>query len=131
MEKYGKDAWIAAKQFYKYLYDEDIQKFFYYSVIKEISELTKNKKTIHIFGFDTDPYKEIVNGVAVIPYLLDISINEKDIDQKGMWDDQRLNHLNDHNNKELADQIYLMLIQYNELNNNIAQLNLNRFDIRK
>lgn len=131
LEKYGKDAWIAAKQFYKYLYDEDIQKFFYYSVIKEISELTKNKKTIHIFGFDTDPYKEIVNGVAVIPSLLDISINEKDIDQKGMWDDQRLNHLNDHNNKELADQIYLMLIQYNELNNNIAQLNLNRFDIRK
>jgi hypothetical protein len=131
IEKYGLSVWTAARQFYRHLYDPSAQRFFYRAVVREISEITKGKKVIHVFGFDSGPYRDLVNGVTIIPSLLDISVNEKSIDQKGMWDDQRLNHLNEHNNKELAHQLHLILEQYDELDNNIAQLNLNRFDFGK
>lgn len=131
LEKYGISLWTAAQQFYQYIYDETAQRFFYRSIIKEISEITKNKKVIHIFGFNLNSYKDLVNGVLITPSLLDISINERDIDQKGMWDDKRLNHLNDHNNQELANELYFILDHYESLNNSVVQLNLNNFNLGK
>jgi len=105
---------LAIKLYYKYIHSSSFLNWAQTSWFKEISETYKDIKTIHLHGFPwTISSIEHLTGVNVLPNLTAISLNEIDAtDLSILANETRSNHLNDHNNRILAQQLHDAIVNY-------------------
>jgi hypothetical protein len=123
---------LAVKLYWCELFSPEFSQFFHWARdlwIKEVSEKFKHCKIIHLHCFpwslgSTDD----VNGLTVTPNLTSISLNEinakKEIDHVIC---DRPNHLNEHNNQALANEIERLIKNYHD---GTAELDLSKFDLK-
>jgi hypothetical protein len=100
-----KEIDVAVKLYFKHIHNDTFLIWAGQQWFKEISVRFADKKVIHLHSFPyTLPYSDILAGTRVLQDLYSISVNE--VDFKTLFGDTRYNHLNTHNNHELANQLY-------------------------
>jgi len=107
----------AAQNFYRYIFDSEFHAWAQQAWFREIAQRWAHLKTIHFHCFpDSVAYSDLLPGVVYTTPLIHISIGEltgSDADiQQQMIQDQRFNHLNAHNNQQLATVIQQALYNY-------------------
>ena len=123
-----REIWI------KYMYNEEIEFWMMCNWFREINDLLKEKKVIHISGFD-NPIKNfhLLNGLKFKDSLKEHSLNElknssnEKLIKKGLIDDFRHNHFSIENNLKLALTIHNNIQKFyntNFLNNEYTQIEL-------
>jgi hypothetical protein len=120
----------AQQAFQKYLYDNDFQQWAMINWFREISREFQHVKQIHFHGFSyTTEFNHLLTGCRFNTPLIHISIGElsgntADIEQKLMYD-QRVNHLNDKNNKILAE---IIIESMDNFQDQILDIDMSRFE---
>ena len=125
----------AVQLFYKYLYNEEFNRWAQKHWFEELNDITKNCKLVNLFSFD-GPMEDssMLHGLNVYPDLCQLSLKEtkptswlktgKKVNE-GLLNDMRMNHLSCENNQILADQLYEILQQ--QYSHGSANLNVERF----
>jgi hypothetical protein len=113
----GPDYLVHANQeYFKYIHDRDFNIWAQEQYFKLLKEKVDKIKTVHLLCFtDTINKSHLLPGVVFITPLMHISIGEVRGSQKQIlraMNDQRANHLNDYNNRILADTIIHALDNY-------------------
>jgi hypothetical protein len=116
----------AVNLYYKYISDQQFMDWAQQQWLLEIAQQWGHKKLCHLHCFPwTTDYQNLMAGLVVQPNLSAISLNEISAKKFDLFDDCRLNHLNQHNNKALAQELARM-IQSDSIG--IHNLNLELFD---
>ena len=118
----------AIQLYYKYIHEPEFLNWAQQQWFLEINRRWSHKKTVHLHSFpwSIDPGKSLL-GLNIVTNLCSISLNELGIDKLELFNDQRLNHLNNHNNNELACQLSTLIQNYTQ---QTAQLDTTTFDLK-
>ena len=115
----------AVGLYYKYIYDEDFLIWAQAKWFEEINNQWHNTKVVHLFSFPQHQ-KYVLNGMKVLPSLAAISLDELGSKDGDLCGDTRLNHLDTHNNAELAQQLSQLIGNYQvgEVDLDVSKFNL-------
>lgn len=110
---YAREIPLAKSLYYKYIHDGEFLDWAQKQWFRQISEQWKHTKLIHLhaFSFSLDNSRYL-GGVNVFPTLTSISVNEVGDPTAAYENDIRLNHLNAHNNNEMALQLFDIIQNY-------------------
>jgi hypothetical protein len=115
----------AIQLYYKYIHEPGFLIWAQHQWFQEISA-TIQKKLVHLHCFPWSmKYQYLLRGMNITPSLMAISLNEIAADRMTLFADSRHNHLNDHNNTELANQLSNLIKNYDMYPHN---LDLSKFD---
>jgi hypothetical protein len=118
----------AVKLYYKYIHNHEFLIWAQQQWFFEISQRWGHKKITHLHAFPWSLHRNnLPVGLNVITNLCSISFNEIAADQFTLINDQRPNHLNYHNNQELARQLAHHLNQHT---NTSVELDSTLFDLK-
>ena len=96
----------AIHLYQKYLFDMHYSRWAQQAWFQEISQRYGHVQLVHLHCFPWSlSYRHLLKGINITTNLAAVSLNELGAEQFGFFDDQRSNHLNDHNNQSLADQL--------------------------
>lgn len=115
----------AVKLYFKYIHDPQFLIWAQQQWFHEINRRWGHKKICHLYSF---PWTVADNpGLNVITNLCSISLNELGVEKFELFNDNRANHLNNNNNKELANQLAKLLINYQP---GSVSLDVNQFELK-
>jgi glycosyltransferase involved in cell wall biosynthesis len=98
----------------KYFYNSEILHWSVKKWYEEINQSWSRTRTIHLHCFSTSwELRHLLTGLHVGPDLSSISLNEIDCPSM-LYKDHRCNHLNKFNNKELAEQLCSLILNYDQ-----------------
>jgi hypothetical protein len=102
------------KHYLELVYNEEFNQWCVQNWLQEINQLLKNKKVIHLSGFENlFPFMNVLDGIKLHPSLIEISMSEQGFDSRLMLNrDTRANHLSQENNQWLAGQLYKICTTY-------------------
>jgi hypothetical protein len=116
---------LAVALYFKYIHDSEFVHWAHKKWFEEISVRWAHTKIVNLHCFPwTWDSRTVLSGVNVWPSLSSISLNEVDAKEFSLIHDQRSNHLNTHNNQELANQVVDMINNYTPGD---ARLDLTKF----
>lgn len=120
---------LAVQLYYKYILDLDFMKWAQEKWFDDITEKWQHIKLINLHCFPLSlSLSKLPGGINVKPSLASISLNEINADTgSGLANDNRPNHFNDFNNKELANQLSTMIINYKQ---SVNEFDLTKFDLK-
>lgn len=120
---------LAVQLYYKYILDLDFMKWAQEKWFDDITEKWQHIKLVNLHCFPLSlNLSKLPGGVNVKPSLASISLNEINADTGGgLVNDNRPNHFNDVNNKELARQLSKMIINYKQ---SVQEFDLTKFDLK-
>lgn len=118
----------AIQLHYKYIHNLEFLNWAQKQWFLEINQRWSCKKIVHLHSFpwSIDHGKHLI-GLNVQPNLCSISLNELGTDKFELFNDLRANHLNDHNNNELACQLAVLIQNYTR---QTVNLNTDAFDLK-
>jgi hypothetical protein len=97
----------SVELYYRHVFHRPFMSWAQQQWFKEIKSLYGRKQLVHLHCFPwTQSYSHLLTGLNITGNLTALSLNElgaQDLTQ--LFDDQRPNHLNQHNNTELATQL--------------------------
>lgn len=97
---------LAIKAYHRHIHDPAFLRWAQQSWFKEISEVYSQKYLVHLHCFPwTLEYRNHLHGLNVITNLTALSLNEIGAARFSLYHDDRSNHLNQHNNHALANQL--------------------------
>jgi hypothetical protein len=118
----------AIQLYHKYIHEPEFLNWAQQQWFLEINQRWGHKKIVHLHSFPWSiDYGKLLSGLNIETNLCSISLNELGIDKLELFNDQRLNHLNDHNNNELACQLATLIQNYTQ---QTVQLDTNAFDLK-
>lgn len=118
----------AIQLYFKYIHDPSFSVWAQQQWFAEINQRWGNKKICHLHSFPWSiNHSKILSGLNVTTNLCSISLNELGLDKFELYGDDRLNHLNKHNNQTLANQLFELLTDYKQQKVN---LNTDLFDLK-
>ena len=118
----------AIQLYYKYIHEPEFLIWAQQQWFLEIRKRWGHKKLIHLHSFPWSlDYSKSLHGLNILTNLCSISLNELGIDKFELFNDQRLNHLNDRNNNELACQLSTLIQNYAQTQ---VQLDTDAFDLQ-
>ena len=118
----------AIQLYYKYIHEPEFLNWAQQQWFLEINQRWGHKKIVHLHSFPWSvDYGKSLSGLNIVTNLCSISLNELGVDKFELFNDQRANHLNDHNNTELACQLSMLIQNYTQ---QTVQLNTNAFDLK-
>ena len=116
----------AVSLYYKYILDQQFMDWAQQQWFMEIAQRWSDKKLCHLHCFPwTTNYQNLMTGLVVQPSLSAISLNEISANKLNLFNDNRHNHMNEKNNKALAQELSRM-ISCNATG--VQNLNLDLFD---
>ena len=116
----------AVQLYYKYIHEHEFIAWAHRQWFKEISERWGHKKLCHLHCFPWSvKYCELLTGINVTTNLTALSLNELGVTKFNLFNDQRSNHFNTHNNIQLGQQIAQQLKTYS---NRMVELDVSKFD---
>jgi hypothetical protein len=96
----------AIKLYYKYIFEPPFMSWAQQQWFKEIGDLYGHKQLVHLHCFPwTLSQATWLSGINITTNLTALSLNELGAEQMTLFNDHRPNHLNEHNNHELAGQV--------------------------
>lgn len=118
----------AIQLYHKYIHEPEFLNWAQQQWFLEITQRWGHKKLVHLHSFPWSlDYGNSLQGLNIMTNLCSISLNELGIDRFELFNDQRLNHLNDRNNNELAGQLSTMINAYTQQQ---VHLNTGAFDLK-
>jgi len=103
----------AIQLYYKYIHEPEFLNWAQQQWFLEINQRWGHKKIVHLHSFPWSvEYGKSLPGLNIVTNLCSISLNELGVDRFELFNDQRANHLNDHNNNELACQLSKLIQTY-------------------
>lgn len=118
----------AINLYFKYIHDHNFLSWSQRQWFREIEYMWGHKKICHLHSFPwTSEPSEIFSGLNIITNLCSISLNEIGATEFVLYNDTRLNHLNKHNNTELANQLAEML---KDFQSGKLKLDISKFDLK-
>ena len=112
----NKDMNLASEYYFKYIIDSRFDSWAHQQYFKMLKEKCSDIKTIHFHSFpDSIKYSNLLPGMVYNTPLIYISVGEIDgtAEQiQNSYSDNRANHLNEYNNRVLADVIINALDNY-------------------
>lgn len=117
----------AVALYFKYIHDPEFLNWAQRSWFLEINQRWGNKKIVHLHSFPwTIPNSDLLTGLNVTTNLCSISLNELGAERLELFADNRSNHLNAHNNSQLAQQLANLIQNYKQQE---VSLNTDLFDL--
>lgn len=118
---------LAVKLYYKYIHNYEFDDWAQISWFKDISNIYKNIKMVHLHGFPWSlESRHHLNGINVLPNLAALSLNELGTTSlESLAVDRRINHFNMHNNRVLAAQLKNIIDNYSPGD---VELDINQFE---
>ena len=118
----------AIQLYYKYIHEPEFLNWSQQQWFLEINQRWCHKKLVHLHSFPWSvDYGKSLMGLNILTNLCSISLNELGIDRFELFNDKRANHLNDHNNNELACQLSTLMQNYAQ---QTVQLDTDEFDLK-
>lgn len=106
---------LAIQLHYKYIHDPVFQNWAQRQWFLEINRRWGHKKIVHLHSFPWSIENgKLLTGLTISTNLCSISLNELGIDKFELFNDLRANHLNEHNNRELASQLARLIQHYKQ-----------------
>lgn len=116
----------AIQLYYKYIDDSQFISWAQEQWFHEITRLWGDKKLCHLHCFPwTIKHSNLLQGINIITNLTAISLNELGTTEFNLFNDQRSNHFNKHNNTQLGLQLAEQLKNYG---NKTVELDISKFD---
>ena len=116
----------AVQLYYKYIFDDQFLDWAQQQWFREIDQLWGHKKICHLHCFPwTVRDQHLLSDLTVQPNLSAISLNEISAKDLNLFDDNRPNHFNEHNNCVLAQELARMI---SSGLSGVQHLNLDLFD---
>ena len=117
----------AIQLYYKYIHEPEFLNWAQQQWFLEINQRWGHKKIVHLHSFPwSTEYGKSLLGINIVTNLCSISLNELGVDKLELFNDTRANHLNDHNNSELACQLSTLIVNYTQ---QTVQLDTDTFDL--
>jgi len=117
----------AVQLYFKYIHDNDFLTWAQRAWFLEINQRWADKKIVHLHSF---PWSldngDLLSGLNVTTNLCSISLNELGAERLELFADTRSNHLNAHNNSQLAQQLAELIQHYKQQK---VSLNTDLFDL--
>ena len=105
----------AIQLYYKYIHEPEFLNWAQQQWFLEINQRWGYKKIVHLHSFPwSTEYGKLLLGLNIVTNLCSISLNELGVDKLELFNDKRANHLNDHNNSELACQLSTLIVNYTQ-----------------
>jgi hypothetical protein len=118
----------AIQLYHKYIHEMEFLNWAQQQWFLEINQRWGHKKIVHLHSFPWSiDHGKLLSGLNIVTNLCSISLNELGVDTFELFNDQRLNHLNNHNNNELACQLATLIQNYAQ---QTVQLDTNAFDLK-
>ena len=118
----------AIQLYHKYIHEMEFLNWAQQQWFLEINQRWSHKKIVHLHSFPWSiDHGKLLSGLNIVTNLCSISLNELGADTFELFNDQRLNHLNNHNNNELACQLATLIQNYAQ---QTVQLDTNAFDLK-
>ena len=118
----------AIHLYYKYIHEPSFLHWAQQQWFMEITRRWAHKKIVHLHSFPwTIPYSNLLTGINIQTNLCSISLNELGTTEFKLFNDKRLNHLNHHNNNQLAVELTSLIKNYQ---NQKINLGTDRFDLK-
>lgn len=118
----------AVQLYHKYIHEPEFLNWAQQQWFLEINQKWGHKKNVHLHSFPWSvDYGKSLLGLNILTNLCSISLNELGTDKFELFNDQRINHLNDYNNNELACQLSTLIQNYAQQN---VELDTNAFDLK-
>jgi hypothetical protein len=118
----------AIQLHYKYIHNHEFLNWAQRQWFLEINQRWGCKKIVHLHSFPWSVnYGKQLIGLNIQPNLCSISLNELGIDKFELFNDSRANHLNTHNNNELACQLSVLIQNYTQ---QTVKLDTDAFDLK-
>lgn len=118
----------AVKLYYRHIHDANFLIWAQQQWFQYITSSWGNKKICHLHSFPWSlQHKHLLSGVNINTNLGSISLNEMGADKFHLVGDRRSNHLNDHNNHQLAHQLANILQPYTP---GSYDLDTSKFDLK-
>jgi hypothetical protein len=96
----------AISLYYKYVFHAPFMHWAQQCWFKEITEKYNNLQLVHLHCFPwSNQYSNLLTGLNITTNLSAISLNELGVKKMTLYNDTRPNHLNEHNNQQLALQL--------------------------
>lgn len=96
----------AVQLYYKYIFDPEFINWAQQSWFLEINRRFAHKQVVHLHSFPWSRSNEhLLAGLNITTNLCAISLNELGAKEFTLFNDTRANHLNNHNNRKLAQQL--------------------------
>ena len=97
----------AIQLYYKYIFDPEFLIWAQEAWFEEISRTYSDKTLVHLHCFPwSKKHGELLKGINISTSLTALSLNELGAEELGeIYNDQRPNHLNLHNNQQLGSQL--------------------------
>ena len=103
----------AVGLYFKYIHDYEFLHWAHKKWFEEISTSWSHVKIVNLHSFPwTWNDRVALSGVNVWPSLASISLNEINAKEFSLIHDNRFNHMNTHNNQELANQLVKIVNNY-------------------
>lgn len=116
----------AISLYYKYIHEQEFITWAHQQWFKEITERWKHKKLCHLHCFPWSlRYSNLLQGINITTNLAALSLNERGSTKLDLFNDNRSNHFNTHNNTQLGLQLADQLINYS---NKSVPLDVSKFD---
>lgn len=124
----GTEIENAIQLHYKYIHDAEFLNWAQKQWFRDIGHRWAHKKLVHLHSFPWSlQHADLLTGLNITTNLCSISLNELGAEKLTLFNDQRNNHLNDHNNAELADQLAQLLENFQSES---VCLSTDRFDLK-
>jgi hypothetical protein len=118
----------AISLYYKYIHEPEFITWTHQQWFKEITESWGHKKLCHLHCFPWSlRYSNLLQGINITTNLTALSLNELGATEFNLFNDQRSNHFNQHNNTQLGLQLAEHLRNYS---NKAVELDVSKFDQR-
>lgn len=104
---------LAVKLYYKYIQNDEFMDWAQCRWFEQISRTWSGTKLVNLHCFPwTWDKRYYLGGTNVLPSLAAISLNEINAEEFSLVNDGRINHFNDSNNTELAQQLAQVITEY-------------------